>query len=362
METEIRFLQTLERDLTDVARAEARRLTASAPPRRQSHRRAWLGAVASLLVVAFAIGVLAQGGVRENAVNENAASFSTVGSAVGGAPGDQLGVFDPGKNPEPAASPNATQGGQTTGGVDLSKIVRDGAIVVTIPDGSFPDRSSQVTEIATSNGGSVLSSSAAGGDSGTFTLRIPAARFDKAMVQLGALGSVDSQDVRGQDVTAEFYDAKAHLKIYLSRRTVLFGLMAQANTIGETLTVANQLDQVQLRIDQIQGQLRYLNDQVAESTIKVDLHEPDAATPSADDINNPSLSRAFDRAVQGFMNVLAAVVIGLGYLIPLGVLAGIVALVVWGVRRRSRSGPPQTPRRGPRWRGEATPAPATAPR
>ena len=67
------------------------------------------------------------------------------------------------------------------------------------------------------------------------------------------------------------------MKIYLSRRRVLFGLMQQATTIGQTLTLQNQLDDVQLKIDQLTGQINYINKQVAESTIKVDLHEAGAA-------------------------------------------------------------------------------------
>ncbi len=228
--------------------------------------------------------------------------------------------------------------GSTSEPADLSKIVRDGAVVVTISDGGFTESQRRVFAIAGSNGGSVLSSTTAGGDSGTYTLRIPADNFDKAMVQLGTLGTVDSSEIHGQDVTAEYVDAKAHVKIYTSRRSVLYGLMAQTSTIGQSLAIQNQLDQVQLKIDQITGQIRYLNNQVAESTIKVDIHEPDAAVANTtnDDIRNPSLGRAFERAVQGFMNILAAVLIGFGYLIPLLVIAGVVYLGVVAVRRRSR--------------------------
>ncbi len=43
-----------------------------------------------------------------------------------------------------------------------------------------------------------------------------------------------------------------------------------------------------------------------------------------------------DRAVQGVMNILAAMLIGLGYLLPLLVIGGVAYLVVWAVRRRSR--------------------------
>jgi hypothetical protein len=111
--------------------------------------------------------------------------------------------------------------------------------------------------------------------------------------------------------------------------------MDKATTIGQSLTLQNQLDQVQLKIDQIQGQINYINKQVAESTIKVDLHEPGAAVAqSPDTIDNPSLGHAWDRAVQGLLNVIAATMIGLGYLIPLLIIAGIVYLIVRLVRRR----------------------------
>ena len=63
-----------------------------------------------------------------------------------------------------------------------------------------------MAHIAAVNGGSILSSSTEGGDSGSFTLRIPAANFDKAMVQLAQLGTVDSSASQGQDVTAQYVD------------------------------------------------------------------------------------------------------------------------------------------------------------
>ncbi|MDH5313001.1 MAG: hypothetical protein OEW66_04065, partial [Actinomycetota bacterium] len=54
------------------------------------------------------------------------------------------------------------------------------------------------------------------------------------------------------------------------------------------------------------------------------------------DPENPSLTESFALAVQGFLRIVGAIVIGLGYLIPLGA----IALLVWGavtlVRRRDR--------------------------
>jgi hypothetical protein len=310
-----------------------------------------MAVAASLVALAGVIGLFAQGNGNMFASSNASMGSSAAGSALNPsrinyrAPDlSQQTTIHEG---EPIAAPPDTaespaqqpENGTAAPQSDLSKIIRDGEVALSIDDGSFSSRSADVTRIAIANRGSVLSSSTSGGDSGTFTLRIPAAYFDRAMTQLQKLGTVDSSQIHGQDVTAQFVDLKAHMKIYLARRRVLFGLMQQANSIGETLTVQRQLDDVQLKIDQIEGQLNFINNQVAESTIKVDMHEPDAAVaPTPGDVERPSLGWAWDHAVQGFLNVLAAVVIGLGYLIPIGIVVAIGYLIVRLARRRTVQG------------------------
>ncbi len=219
---------------------------------------------------------------------------------------------------------------------DLSKIVRNGSIALTIPDGSFNDRFARVIAIARAGGGFVLSSQTQGASSGSLTLRVPSAAFDQTLVRLRALGVPTASTVTGKDVTAQYVDYQAHLKVLESRRSVLLRLMSRATTIGETIAVENELNDVQLQIDQIEGQLRFLDDQVAQATIDVQLLEQHArsAVVAPGDIQNPSLGRALQRAVQGFLAVLATVVVGLGYLVPVALLAGIVLLIVMLVRRR----------------------------
>ena len=371
MDTEFEILRRFETQLVRVAERDKRR--AESPPSKRSRRpwRAAIAVAAALLSLSFVVGLLATGGSVLGGGSAASSASSAAGSAPnpgpssapgfalpagggqalgvsGGAPGAaHLGVKAPALQAAPTIDQGATTStgaGPTTeqpasappeGQADLSKIIRDGQISVTIDDGTFKASAGSVSHIAAVNGGSILSSSTEGGDSGSFTLRIPAASFDKAMFQLAQLGTVDSSASQGQDVTAQYVDLKAHMKIYLSRRRVLFGLMQQATTIGQTLTLQNQLDDVQLKIDQLTGQINYINKQVAESTIKVDLHEAGAAVEeSPDAIDNPSLGRAWDRAVQGFLNVLAAVVIGLGYLIPLLVVIALGYAIWRGLQRR----------------------------
>ena len=148
----------------------------------------------------------------------------------------------------------------------------------------------------------------------------------------------EGRRVTGDDVTAEFIDLQARLGILTDRRDLLRDLQTKATSSSEILRFATLIDQVQLEIENIQGQLKFIHDQVAESTIKVALREKGAPSrgTAAHRRRQPSLGTAFNLALQGFLRVLGAVVVGLGYLIPIGV----IALIAWGVvmlvRRRDR--------------------------
>ena len=153
---------------------------------------------------------------------------------------------------------------------DLSKIIRDGRIGIVVPDNKFGDAVGDLTFIAEKYGGFVISSSTNNDRSGTFVLRIPAKRFDRAVSDIRDLAThVRFQEITGNDVTAEFIDQQARLRILTARKALLFGLFQKATTTEEILRMSNQLDDVQLRIEQIQGQINFINDQVAESTLRV---------------------------------------------------------------------------------------------
>lgn len=398
MNTDIKALQLLERDLEAVAARERDRLASveraldgggPGAPRRLPRRgrgssHAWGGIAAALvavLVLAGGIGFLSQGGSSNDSVTSASGGLAdsvsrddaaTATSIPGVGPDDLAAVpapagevpKDTGGGDETRASlefGNATLGQYSVdnwqvanqgvksgiGAVpteqgDLTKIIRDGRIGIVIADGSFSKGVSRVTQIARSTGGFVLESSSRDERSGTLTLRIPATRFDDAMLALRGLaeelqGEVEFQDITGQDVTAEFIDLGARLEILQDRRDLLRDIQADATSSSEILRLAALIDDVTLQIENIQGRLKFLRDQVAEATIRVEVRERDVQPEDpGPDTENPSLTDSFELAVQGFLRILGAIVIGLGYLIPLAV----IGLLVWGVvtlvRRRDR--------------------------
>jgi len=357
MNTEIEFLKKLETDLEDAAsreRVRLQRVTLQGSIRRNTGRT-WMKvsvAAAAFLVVAGSIGFVASGGMFAN----DAGRFAQVGAAVNVAGSDGQGLRAPavgpadlgyGDAPEEALGELPAQadsdafddaGGRPTQASqgDLSKIVRDGRIGIVVADGRFGDAVGDLTVIAERSGGFVLSSSTDNERSGTFVLRIPERSFDRARAEIRNLGTrVRFEEVRGDDVTAEFIDFRARLRILQTRKTLLNSLLVDADTTEEILRLSGQVEDVQLRIEQMQGQLRFLKDQVAESTLRVTIQERNAPTVvNQTDVDNPDLGSSFDLGVQGFLRIVGAVIIGLGYLIPITAIATLVWMAVWFVRRR----------------------------
>jgi hypothetical protein len=218
-------------------------------------------------------------------------------------------------------------------------IVKVASISLQVKKGSFADRFQQATSVAAANGGFVESSDTSIGQfrSGTITIRVPVDRFEAALGQLKGLGTLRDTKVTGEDVTSKFVDLDAQLRNWRSQESVLLRLMSKATTIDESIRVQQQLQRVQGTIEELAGQGRLLGNQAAMSTITIAMTEaPPVTAPPG---KRGPLLRAWDEAVKGFVNVIAAVVVGVGYLLPMALIA-LAGWLGWlGLRRVQRRRP-----------------------
>ncbi|HEU4355802.1 MAG TPA: DUF4349 domain-containing protein [Actinomycetota bacterium] len=222
-------------------------------------------------------------------------------------------------------------------------VVKDAEISVEVRKGTFTQAFDEASLVARRYGGYVESSQMAGADarSGSLVVRVPSDRFDEAMSDFRGLGSVTSESISGQVVSQEFIDLEARLRTWESQEAVLLDLMDEATSVEATLRIQRELQDVQFRIEQIKGQLRVLEDRTALATIHLSMVEVGAPVvpqqrPSD---TRPSLAEAWQKAVDGFLGVAYATVVGLGYLVPIAALG----LVAWfGYRRIARRLQPET--------------------
>jgi hypothetical protein len=229
------------------------------------------------------------------------------------------------------------------------RVVRTASLEVEVAKGTFAGAFSKVPTIAAANGGFVASSSSQqGGDearqaAGSLVVRVPAEHFDATRRQLVALGELRSEQLQGEDVGGRMTDLDARLRNLRSHEDAIRLLMTKAGTIGETIEVQRQLSTVREQIEQLAAEQARLADAVALSTLTLSLAEPGVAFVP-DDGASP-LGDALGRAVDGAERVVAAVIVTLGYLVPVGFLGVLVWLAArpFTGRRRDPAPTPAAP-------------------
>jgi Flp pilus assembly protein TadB len=133
-------------------------------------------------------------------------------------------------------------------------------------------------------------------------------------------------------VTARYVDLQARLRNWEAQETVLLRLMRKSTSIEDSLKVQRTSQDVQLAIEEIRGQLRVLDNQTQFSTITLTMAESGAAAAKPKEL---SFLRAWHQAIHAIATVAGALVVGLGYAIPLALIA-LVALALWLIYRRLR--------------------------
>ena len=228
-------------------------------------------------------------------------------------------------------------------------VIKNANLTLTVTDPTAANNA--ITALAEGLGGFVVSSNiyqtstdAAGNKimQANVAIRVPAERLNEALAQIKALavtGEADSENISGEDVTAQYTDLESQLRNLEAAEAQLQTIMEGAKRTEDVLSVYNQLVSVRGEIEQVRGQMKYYSEAAAMSLVNISLL-PDALSQpievggwKAEGVAKEAVE-ALVRAFQG----LASAGIWLGiYVLPLGLVFGIpLWLVGRAVVRRLR--------------------------
>ena len=114
----------------------------------------------------------------------------------------------------------------------------------------------------------------------TIQLRIPENQLEPTLEELAKLGTVDSRNITAEDVGDRLVDFQARLTNLQKTEANLQKIMDRAGSIRDVLSVAQELSNVRETIEQINAQLKSLQNQVAYSTITLNLEAAVSSTSS----------------------------------------------------------------------------------
>ncbi|WP_199618969.1 DUF4349 domain-containing protein [Paenibacillus alkalitolerans] len=177
---------------------------------------------------------------------------------------------------------------------------------------------------------------------GLFTIKVPAGGFNGFLSKLEEIPNLKlNRNLKAQDVSEEYVDLEARLQAKQVVEKRLLGFMEKANRTDDLVTFSNELARVQEEIERMKGRMRYLEQNVAYSTVELRIYEKLKEKSASILGDGPSLSERMGNAVQGSLNVLVTVLEGVLVVvagaIPVAAAAGIVGMpAYWLWRRRSR--------------------------
>jgi len=207
------------------------------------------------------------------AVSRRPEGFVSATARLGGGGGGE--TF----NLAPASVSTALASAGQSDTLDTRKIIRNASLDLLVNNVS--QSIDRIGSIVTGVGGFVEKSTQtnSGGHSASVTVRVPAARLDQVITQIKGLATtVDRESVEARDVTREYIDLDARLRNAQAEEAQYLQILKRATTIKDTLDVTEKLADVRGRIEQMQGEMKFLTAQIDMSTLEISLRaEADAA-------------------------------------------------------------------------------------
>jgi vacuolar-type H+-ATPase subunit I/STV1 len=128
---------------------------------------------------------------------------------------------------------------------------------------------------------------------GSMTVRIPQSEFDAYLRKVESLGKGSPQKaITGSDVTEEYVDLSSRLKAKEAVQQRLESFLNEATKTDDLLAISNELSRVQEEVEQLKGQINYLENQSDYSTVTISLEQKKRPVPSIGERDFETLSEA----------------------------------------------------------------------
>jgi Domain of unknown function (DUF4349) len=207
-----------------------------------------------------------------------------------------------------------------------------------------------VVALAKDHGGRIdernikLSNNGDRSDTASFTIKLPPSETESAIADLKNVGKPSNAAQGNEDLTTQAVDLDARLLTAQASLDRVRKLLESTTNLGEVISLESELTNRETTVEQLLAQKRAIGDRVALATLRVQLSMTpvEATTTTSTTVApiqpaaKPTVGKAFKSGWKGFVNVLVAIMIFLGYTAPFLVVVAIGAAVLIPITRRRR--------------------------
>jgi len=154
-------------------------------------------------------------------------------------------------------------------------VIRTASLTLVVED--VPTALSRITDLAAVRGGFVVNSNVQEDQNrlyGNISFRVDAKQFNDTIQALRNMAvDVKSESTTGEDVTGQYTDLNSRLRNLEASEAQLLDLMKRAGTVPDILEVQRELTNTRGQIEQIKGQMQYLEQSSSLALINASLEQ-----------------------------------------------------------------------------------------
>lgn len=290
------------------------------------------GALATLLLVVVVAAVaLNEGDGGSGGDTASMSSPQSAGKATTVTPDAQAGAME--RDAAPSTAFRRLDSGKIAPGTENRRVERDAQLSLSAQPDDVRPVTDEVISITRSLDGIVAASQVSetpDGASASLELTIPTRNLDTALDRMTDLADVESLNESAVDITKPVVSAKDELRDAEARRRELLQALGNAHTEAEADALEAKIADARRDIARAEADYEALKRRARLSDLAVTVSSnPDAS-------GHRSLGDWLDDAVDVLRTVAGVLLIAAAVLLPLGLIAAVVALIVTRVRRRRR--------------------------
>ncbi|AWK03587.1 DUF4349 domain-containing protein [Flavobacterium crocinum] len=135
----------------------------------------------------------------------------------------------------------------------------------------------QIKKAITANNGNVFNDTEGknyDNVSRVLVIKIPSQNFDRFIDEVSkGVSYFDEKQISAEDVTEQFIDLTSRLKTKKKLEERYLEILKKANKVSEILEIEQQISTIREEIEAKEGQLKYLQSRVSESTITIEFYK-----------------------------------------------------------------------------------------
>lgn len=175
--------------------------------------------------------------------------------------------------------------------------------------------------------------------SASMTVRVPADQVDSFVKQVSGFTNVVSNSRNVEDITLIYTDTESRVNALRAEEDRLLELMKQAEDMSDLLEIEARLTEVRYDLERNTSQLRRYDNKVDYATVYLDVEEVQRYTPPAEQTFweriSSGISESTEDLADSIVDLVAALIIGLPYILFFALLVVVLVLIVRAFRKRS---------------------------